>query len=72
MTQQHTSGSVPRKSGVITTTRATRLLSNPALSVVITLFNYAHHIGECFASIERAAASLSDQVEVVIINDVSQ
>jgi GT2 family glycosyltransferase len=44
---------------------------NPSLSIIITLFNYANYIGECFRSIEQAAAQLSDTIEIVVINDAS-
>ena len=71
MTQQHTSRIRAEKIWSYHDNESYQAAKNPALSIVITLFNYAHHIGECFASIERAAASLPDQVEVVIINDAS-
>ena len=47
------------------------MLGNPKLSVVITLFNYAQFIGECFASIAAAATPLSNELEIVIVNDAS-
>ena len=43
----------------------------PKLSIVVTLYNYAHHIHECLASIERAAEQLLAPAEVVIVNDAS-
>ena len=45
--------------------------SMPTLSVVITLYNYAHHIAECIASITASAARLSEPIEIVIVNDAS-
>jgi GT2 family glycosyltransferase len=46
-------------------------LKTPALSVLITLYNYAHYIDDCLASLARAAAELRDPLEVVIVNDAS-
>ncbi|MFL6582929.1 MAG: glycosyltransferase [Chthoniobacterales bacterium] len=43
----------------------------PALTVIVTLFNYAQFIDECVASVERAASELKAPVEVVIVNDAS-
>jgi glycosyltransferase involved in cell wall biosynthesis len=43
----------------------------PLLSVLITLYNYAHYIDGCLASIARAAAELRGSLEVVIVNDAS-
>ena len=45
--------------------------SDPRLSVLITLYNYAQHIDECVASVTRAAAELGEPVEIVIVNDAS-
>ena len=41
------------------------------LSIVITLFNYAHYIRDCLGSITEAAAQLPDAPEIVIVNDAS-
>lgn len=43
----------------------------PALSIVITLFNYAHYLRDCLDSITEAAAQLPAGPEIVIINDAS-
>ena len=43
----------------------------PKLTVLITLYNYAHHIQECVASVTRAAEQLSEPPEIVIVNDAS-
>ena len=43
----------------------------PQLSVLVTLYNYAHHIEECLGSITAAAARLSQAPEIVIVNDAS-
>jgi GT2 family glycosyltransferase len=43
----------------------------PKLSVLITLYNYAHHIEECLASIASAAEKLPQPPEIVIVNDAS-
>lgn len=43
----------------------------PKLSVLITLYNYAQHIGECVESVTRAAQELSESPEIVIVNDAS-
>jgi GT2 family glycosyltransferase len=45
--------------------------ATPRLSVVITLFNYAHYLSDCLGSITRAAAQLPDAPEIVIVNDAS-
>ena len=45
--------------------------SDAHLSVVVTLFNYAHYIGHCLTSISEAAERISGPVEVVIVNDAS-
>ena len=71
LTQQHTSRTRAEQIWSYHDNESYQVAQNPTLSVVITLFNYAHHIGECFASIERAAASVPEQIEVVIINDAS-
>jgi glycosyltransferase involved in cell wall biosynthesis len=44
---------------------------SPAVSIVITLYNYAQFIEECVASVERAARELRERLEVLIINDAS-
>jgi glycosyltransferase involved in cell wall biosynthesis len=44
----------------------------PALTVIVTLFNYAQFIDDCVASVEIAAAGLKKRpVDVVIVNDAS-
>src|SRR5205823_4071377 len=45
--------------------------ATPKLSVVITLFNYAHYLPDCLGSLTRAAAQLPDAPEIVIVNDAS-
>jgi GT2 family glycosyltransferase len=45
--------------------------ATPKLSVIVTLFNYAHHIHECLTSIERAAGELIPPPEIVIVDDAS-
>jgi glycosyltransferase involved in cell wall biosynthesis len=46
-------------------------VAQPQLSIVITLFNYAHHISECVQSIEKSAELLSAPTEIIIVNDAS-
>jgi len=43
----------------------------PSLTILITLYNYAHFINDCVASITRAAAELGEPPEIVIVNDAS-
>ncbi|PYJ11124.1 MAG: hypothetical protein DMF06_04055 [Verrucomicrobia bacterium] len=43
----------------------------PELSIVITLFNYAHYLRDCLDSIAEAAAQLAIPPEIVIVNDAS-
>src|SRR5262245_10101906 len=46
--------------------------SAPAISVVITLYNYAAYIPECLKSLEDSnTAALPGGIEVVIVNDAS-
>jgi len=45
--------------------------TEPRLSVLITLYNYGHHIEECMESVARAAAQLDQPPEIVIVNDAS-
>ncbi|MFN2509159.1 MAG: glycosyltransferase [Chthoniobacterales bacterium] len=45
--------------------------TEPKLSVLITLYNYAQHIEECVASITAAAQKLPQPPEIVIVNDAS-
>jgi glycosyltransferase involved in cell wall biosynthesis len=45
--------------------------TNPQLSVVVTMYNYAHHIEECIVSIAAAGARLAHSPELVIVNDAS-
>ncbi|HEV2095151.1 MAG TPA: glycosyltransferase, partial [Chthoniobacterales bacterium] len=51
--------------------RAAAAARVPHLSIMVTLYNYARYIGDCVASIERAAERLDDAVEIVIVNDAS-
>ncbi len=44
---------------------------DPKLTILVTLFNYAHFIRDCLTSIEKAAAQLSAPLEVVIVDDAS-
>ncbi|MBA2271610.1 MAG: glycosyltransferase [Chthoniobacterales bacterium] len=50
---------------------AFRACEAPQLTVLITLYNYAHHIDECIASVTRAAEQLAEAPEIVIVNDAS-
>lgn len=43
----------------------------PILSVVITLYNYGHFIGECIASVESALEQIDRPAEIVVVNDAS-
>ncbi len=43
----------------------------PAISVIVTLFNYAQFIGDCLRSVERAAAEVAAPVEILVIDDAS-
>lgn len=43
----------------------------PDVSILITLYNYAHFIEECVASVEKAVAKLGCASEVLIVNDAS-
>jgi Glycosyltransferases involved in cell wall biogenesis len=43
----------------------------PILSVVITLHNYGHFIGECLTSVERAIEQIHTPAEIVVVNDAS-
>lgn len=43
----------------------------PKLSVLITLYNYAHHIEECISSVTQAARQLTEPPEIVVVNDAS-
>ncbi len=43
----------------------------PAVTVLITLFNYGHYLDECLASVRRAAALMREPLEIVIVNDAS-
>jgi len=45
--------------------------TQPEVSVLITLYNYAHFIEECVASVEKAAGKLGRACEVLIVNDAS-
>jgi glycosyltransferase involved in cell wall biosynthesis len=46
--------------------------STPAISVVITVFNYAAYISECLKSLEDSnTAALPGGIEIVIVNDAS-
>ena len=50
---------------------AYRSIDKPILSVVITLHNYAHFIGDCITSIEQAIEKIDASAEIVIVNDAS-
>jgi GT2 family glycosyltransferase len=43
----------------------------PAVTVLITLFNYGHYLAECLASVGRASALMREPLEIVIVNDAS-
>lgn len=44
----------------------------PAISVIITLYNYQHYIRECIGSLARASlAGIPGGIEVVIVDDAS-
>ena len=45
--------------------------AEPEISVLITLYNYAHFIEECVASVEKAVGKLGCACEVLIVNDAS-
>ncbi|MEY2493341.1 MAG: hypothetical protein QOH24_2292 [Verrucomicrobiota bacterium] len=51
---------------------AYRSVHKPILSIVVTLHNYAHFIGDCIASIEQAIARTDTSAEIVIVNDASE
>jgi GT2 family glycosyltransferase len=46
-------------------------LAEPTLTVLVTLFNYEQHIGECLQSIEQASANVTSSLELLVINDAS-
>lgn len=50
---------------------AWREMPAPRLTVLVTLYDYAHHIDECLASITAAATHLSQPPEILIVNDAS-
>ena len=44
----------------------------PGISILITLYNYEHYIGECLRSVEQAeTAGIPGGVEVLIVDDAS-
>jgi glycosyltransferase involved in cell wall biosynthesis len=43
----------------------------PKISVLITLYNYAHFIEDCVASVSAAAKKFGQPLEVLIVNDAS-
>jgi glycosyltransferase involved in cell wall biosynthesis len=43
----------------------------PKLSVIITLYNYAHFIEDCVASVSVAGRKFAQSLEVLIVNDAS-
>jgi len=46
--------------------------STPAISVIVTLYNYGAYIGQCLKSLEDShTAAISGGIEVVIVNDAS-
>ena len=51
---------------------AFRASSSPAISVVITLYNYERYIQQCVSSLERAErANLPGGIEILIVDDAS-
>ena len=45
--------------------------SEPKISVLITLYNYAHFIEDCVASVAEASLKFGHPLEVLIVNDAS-
>ena len=46
--------------------------STPAISVIVTLYNYGNYIGPCLKSLEEShTAAIPGGIEVVIVNDAS-
>jgi glycosyltransferase involved in cell wall biosynthesis len=43
----------------------------PKISILITLYNYAHFIEECVASVGEASGKFGQPLEVLIVNDAS-
>src|SRR6202011_4627983 len=43
----------------------------PAVSVVVSLYNYAEYVEECLRSVELAARQVSEGVEIVVVDDDS-
>lgn len=43
----------------------------PALSVVVSLYNYAEHVEQCLRSVEVAARQVAEGVEIVVVDDDS-
>ena len=50
---------------------AYRAAPAPPLTVLVTLYNYAHHLAGCLNSITAAALRLPQPPEIVIVNDAS-
>ena len=51
---------------------AFRASASPAISVVVTLYNYERYIQQCVGSVERAArANIPGGIEVLIVDDAS-
>ena len=49
-----------------------RASASPAISVVVTLYNYERYIQQCVGSVERAArANIPGGIEVLIVDDAS-
>src|SRR5450432_158554 len=56
----------------ISDNEAFRKSASPAISVVITLYNYAHYIRPCVRSVEEAAlGAIPGGIEVLIVDDAS-
>ncbi len=56
----------------ISDNEAFRANSSPAISVVITLYNYERYIQQCVGSLERAArANIPGGIEILIVDDAS-
>jgi glycosyltransferase involved in cell wall biosynthesis len=43
----------------------------PAVSVVVSLYNYAEYVEECLRSVEVSARQISEGVEIVVVDDDS-
>jgi len=46
--------------------------TTPAISVIVTLYNYADYVGQCLKSLEHShTAAIAGGIEVLIVNDAS-